>query len=564
MFNTTALGSLKRWIFLGLILMLLNPFSLKPTFAETNIEFIAPYGSTATTLFDVDNNYLYYLVASGEFCSPMGEIFRIPKNGGSKETLYANCEFDPWYAAVDGKHIFVMDWGPSGNNGFDGKVLKLPTNGGQPTELAYAPNAVLSRGFATDTNFVYWIDSEGLKKAYKTGIGTQILVSPPSGNAQITKLVVDETHIYFNQITASRDFVIVKRVSKSGGIPSSLYSFGGASCLSGGVVGVDDDALYLSEAVCDGPNVIKRMPKDGRTGPTTLLSASASRRIVCCWTAGNLIFFIDEALSTSVARVGNIRYINQFDGTVTNFVVGHTLIRGIQIDASHLYWNDNNQVNNGTTGTKREELPPFDLDRDGFDQTVDCDDNNSAVTEGNTCVSDSPVTIESDSGDVTVTFQEITGGGSTSVAVEMCTPPDVKGITIVPTAPLCADINTSATFEGEAEVCISYDDTGLTRTQEANLQMVHCEDGTHCELLACNPPEPVDTVNNIVCGCTAGFSTFAVGTPLDSDIDFVPDLLDNCPNTFNPFQEDTNHDGIGDACSNKSHSIQIFLPLVQQ
>lgn len=34
----------------------------------------------------------------------------------------------------------------------------------------------------------------------------------------------------------------------------------------------------------------------------------------------------------------------------------------------------------------------------------------------------------------------------------------------------------------------------------------------------------------------------------DGDNDGIPDSVDNCPNTFNPEQEDIDEDGIGDAC----------------
>ena len=34
----------------------------------------------------------------------------------------------------------------------------------------------------------------------------------------------------------------------------------------------------------------------------------------------------------------------------------------------------------------------------------------------------------------------------------------------------------------------------------------------------------------------------------DSDFDGVPDSLDNCPDVFNPGQEDSNHNGVGNAC----------------
>ena len=34
----------------------------------------------------------------------------------------------------------------------------------------------------------------------------------------------------------------------------------------------------------------------------------------------------------------------------------------------------------------------------------------------------------------------------------------------------------------------------------------------------------------------------------DSDYDGVPDITDNCPHNYNPSQQDTNNNGIGDAC----------------
>ncbi len=37
---------------------------------------------------------------------------------------------------------------------------------------------------------------------------------------------------------------------------------------------------------------------------------------------------------------------------------------------------------------------------------------------------------------------------------------------------------------------------------------------------------------------------------IDSDGDGIPDDIDNCPNTYNPDQEDTDGDGVGDACDN--------------
>ena len=205
-----------------------------------------------------------------------------------------------------------------------------------------------------------------------------------------------------------------------------------------------------------------------------------------------------------------------------------------------------------------------DTDNDGFLETMDCDDDNPHVTSGNTCVTDSEVMVKSNSEDVTIAFSEVTSGGATTIEVNECASP-IDGITLTSSTPLCADITTTATFNGKAKVCMNYDDAGMTEAEESFLRMIHAHGTNEPEFLTCSPFEPPDIVNNIVCGCTDRFSVFAVGTPHDSDQDSVPDLLDNCPTSFNPFQEDLDQDGVGDICTEKDGSSRkIFLPSIMR
>ncbi len=496
-------------------------------------------------LQDTDGNFVYLRRGIGaEFCSPPGTVLRASVTGGMVDTLYASCDFSPFYVRVGGPNLFVLDWDAD-------DVVKLPITGGSPLKIADTQRAVFHRGFDTDEDFVFWADGDGVKRAFKTGIGTTTLATIDAFGVGLVGLAVDETYVYYieTNFSGSPFTYTVKRVLKSGGSAQTLYLSPGSSFWSVGGIHVDSDNLYWLEAISNDPNVMKKMPKDGSASPVTFINPGSSRTINTLELRSNLVFFTESQHPLSVEETsGKLRYIDKTGGAITDLVTGLTNPFALVTDNRFVYWSDDNGRVGGTSGTKREDLPPFDNDGDGFDQTVDCDDNDPQVTEGNTCVSDSPVTVESDSGEVTVTFPEVTGGGTTMITVEECTPSDVEGITLAPTTPLCADIETDAAFEGQAKVCISYDDTGLSLPQEANLTMIRCEDAGSCEALACEPPEPVDTVNNIVCGCTDGFSTFAVGTLIDTDSDFTPDLLDNCPEIPNIFQQDADEDGIGDAC----------------
>ncbi len=57
------------------------------------------------------------------------------------------------------------------------------------------------------------------------------------------------------------------------------------------------------------------------------------------------------------------------------------------------------------------------------------------------------------------------------------------------------------------------------------------------------------TIDEAVVGGTLDITVEeAVEISIDSDGDGILDIFDNCPNTFNPSQRDSNHNGVGDAC----------------
>ena len=100
--------------------------------------------------------------------------------------------------------------------------------------------------------------------------------------------------------------------------------------------------------------------------------------------------------------------------------------------------------------------------------------------------------------------EDLTNGGCNS------TPPV---FTFVPSLPVtfCGsastyDIDTNAQFSGNVELCVDYNDAGLSAQQEAELQLMHFDGTSWADITS-----DLDTVTNIVCGTTNSFSAFAIG-----------------------------------------------------
>jgi hypothetical protein len=122
------------------------------------------------------------------------------------------------------------------------------------------------------------------------------------------------------------------------------------------------------------------------------------------------------------------------------------------------------------------------------------------------------VPVSDPSGNITVTFGNVIQPGNTIFTTVPCGSPPWEGFTYIPADnQICVEIETTAAYQGGVKICIKYDDTGLTPAMEQKLVMIHCDDQGKCSSIPCNPLIPVDIVNNVVCGCTTGFSTFGVG-----------------------------------------------------
>ena len=73
-------------------------------------------------------------------------------------------------------------------------------------------------------------------------------------------------------------------------------------------------------------------------------------------------------------------------------------------------------------------------------------------------------------------------------------------------------------------------------------------EGQYCCPLDKLPVNPPNVPLGDICAVSYGLSVFGVGTLLDSDGDGIANLVDNCPLAYNPLQEDSVGNGVGDAC----------------
>ncbi len=187
---------------------------------------------------------------------------------------------------------------------------------------------------------------------------------------------------------------------------------------------------------------------------------------------------------------------------------------------------------NDCNGQIDEGMP--DTDGDGLDDCIDTDDDNDTILDvndncplvanleqtdvdldniGDLCDEDTVLTSTgaqvaldfTSIGTVleaSLTFSQVVSAGYTSVTITSNgTAP--SGFTV---AGNYYEITTSALYSGMIDVCIYYDDTGLTTTQEQNLALFHWENAAWVDITTL-----VDDIGNEICGETNSFSEFVVG-----------------------------------------------------
>ncbi len=140
---------------------------------------------------------------------------------------------------------------------------------------------------------------------------------------------------------------------------------------------------------------------------------------------------------------------------------------------------------------------------------------------------------------LTLIFDNVISEGETEVAIETTGPALPGDFQTVPVDPSTYyNITTSATYDGNIEICILYDPSDVIGL-ESDLTLMHYN-GINWDDITSD----IDTATNTICGISTTLSPFAIAEPSGSvgidDGDLLPYkyiLNQNYPNPFNPVTE---------------------------
>lgn len=145
--------------------------------------------------------------------------------------------------------------------------------------------------------------------------------------------------------------------------------------------------------------------------------------------------------------------------------------------------------------------------------TICTNTGGSANTEAGANVVIQPTNPDTGETLATITFDEVTQGGETTVSDYAYGVPPPSGFEVLTDPPTYYEVHTTATFQGNVTVCFNYPGN-LSQDTEQGLRLFHYEDTS-------NPRDGIpdtwvdvttslDMENNSICGSVTSFSPFAI------------------------------------------------------
>ena len=116
----------------------------------------------------------------------------------------------------------------------------------------------------------------------------------------------------------------------------------------------------------------------------------------------------------------------------------------------------------------------------------------------------SQVTVQP-AANATITFESVSQAGTTGVTTLSSGPAAQPNFSVIPLgSPKYYDISSTASFEGQITVCMTYDDADV-QGEEGFVRMMHYRNGAWEDITSTR-----DTAGNVICGRVNSFSYFAL------------------------------------------------------
>lgn len=198
-----------------------------------------------TASLAVDEKYLYW--------SDGGNIYRVPKTGGTSEKIIPNAPQSD-EVAMDAENFYWLIW--TGEGSPAQPILYAPKKGGAVKQLT--PPQPPTSGLCLDGDFVYFMTGEGLSKVAKSGGDVTVVWRNPSRQPSLG-LQQDAESFYFCQMNDRGKSALMKLNKKTGEVTQLAPSIN-----------------HTMEFLLSGENVyyFDEVPGTGSFGPVALRKIS--------------------------------------------------------------------------------------------------------------------------------------------------------------------------------------------------------------------------------------------------------------------------------------------------
>jgi len=260
-----------------------------------------------------------------------GRVMKVPVDGGAPVTLASGFSGGPPGGALGGiavntSSVYWISQGyapPGCTPCFFGGVGQVPLGGGSVTTLA----AIGGSAIAVDRTSVYYY---GVRTSPLPWVG-EVVAAPLDGGSPSTlalaspgAIAVDSTNVYWTDGAA----LAVLKVRLGGGTPTTLASVQG----SPGRIAVDATSVYWTDGTC---------PSDGGTCNGAVMKVSLGGGAPATLASGNTptgIAVDGTTLYWTDSRDGTVMMVPLGGGSPATLASGQSQPWSIAVDATSVYW----------------------------------------------------------------------------------------------------------------------------------------------------------------------------------------------------------------------------------